>query len=91
MNIDFILAKDLKKKPEWDTDTHGSFRMEITETERQPYSSAKPRSIRLILTARQSQKSPQPPFFKGGLGGFQRRVSQSNILHRIQRVYTLAV
>jgi hypothetical protein len=26
---------------------------------------------------------PSPPFSKGGLGGFQRRVSQSNILYKI--------
>jgi len=59
----------------WDTDEHGYTRIIAegkTETKRQSYSSAIPGPIRLILTARQPQKSPlRPPFLKGGWGDFR--------------------
>jgi hypothetical protein len=43
------------------------------------------------LRERASQKSPLPPFSKGGLGGFQRRVDKSRYLPKFQDFYTLTV
>jgi hypothetical protein len=70
MNTDkhrFYIRQRVKdKRPNgtrMNTDKHGSFLKKKTETERPSYSPAKPRSIRLILTARPFQKSPFAPLF----------------------------
>ena len=80
-------AKPQPKYSYWtqmNADKYRSFLKKETETERYFYSKAKPRSRRLILTPRQSQKSPlRPPFLKGGWGGFQRRVSNPNMPNKI--------
>jgi hypothetical protein len=57
------------------TDKHRSF-LKKTETKRSSYGSGNPGSIRPILAARQSQKSPlRPPFLKGGWGDFREAFS----------------